>query len=149
MSCSEFGEGTTKPDAANDAYIACSAANQSTSGEPNGRPLLSQSSYASFATNSCRSSPRKSVVSSRGCCLSDGRDFSGIVVPPRFGSAGVQSQPRSHRLMNRYNPSDVMPCPSIAENFKVHRQGDASYHRMKGASSGTEAPTCCGTMRGV
>jgi len=84
--------GVTKPDATNDEYTARSAANQSTSGEPNGRPLPSQSLYASFATNSCRSSPRRSVVNSIGCCLSGDLSLLSIGLVPRILTERDSSQ---------------------------------------------------------
>src|ERR1700739_518564 len=74
MFCGAFGDGVIIPDSTNDAYTACSAANQSTSGESKGSPLCSQSLYASFSTNSCRLSYGKSGMSSSGCCLSSGRN---------------------------------------------------------------------------
>ena len=42
-------------------------------------------------------------------------------------------------------------CPpsGVAAFLEVHRQDGASCHRMKGASSGTNADTCRGTRRGV
>jgi hypothetical protein len=69
-SCRLLADGETSPDATRDWYKACSAANQSMSGEPSGLPLSSQFWKASFATNSCRLSPGKSGVSSTHCCPS-------------------------------------------------------------------------------
>ena len=47
-----------------------------------GAPSASQSLYASFSTNSRLLSYRKSGVSSSGCCSSNSRDSSVIMVPP-------------------------------------------------------------------
>ena len=63
-------DGETNPEATRDWYKACSAANQSMSGEPSGLALPSQFWKASFATNSYRLSPRKSGVSSVRSCPS-------------------------------------------------------------------------------
>src|SRR5580693_72478 len=106
MFCWLFGDEVIIPASANDAYTACSAANQSTSGEPKGRPRLSQSLYASFAMNSCRFSPRKSVVSSSAGCASGVRDSSGIVVPQTL-DLQERSQLRFRRLITRYDPPNA------------------------------------------
>jgi hypothetical protein len=59
MVWSPFNGRSIIPDATNDSYTACSTANQSISGEPNGHSLRIQGLYASSSTNSCRLSWNK------------------------------------------------------------------------------------------
>jgi hypothetical protein len=148
MFCRSFGDGVIVPDATSDEYTACSAANQSISGEPKGRPLCVHRLYARALTNSSRLSPRKSGMSTNGCCLSGGRDSSGIAVPPIWICG---SDPRPAPIVRSIVTIPRMQClyDGVEANLKVHRQDGASCHRMKGASSGTIASACHGTRRGV
>ena len=98
--CGSFEDGVIMPDATNDACTGGSAANQSTSGEPSGRPLCTQSLTACFST-------------------SGELRLTGVRAESRFGPAWrVLSQSRRDRQgrLGKYRPPN-------ARSFRPATQG--------------------------
>src|SRR5215469_1177957 len=103
-------------------------------------------------------------MSSRGGCLFAGLRLSGISLGPEFclreapslllrslvrSSQAVSSEVFLGFSTHTSHDHNLLFRLPILKGISSHRQEGASCQRIKGASNGTKAPTCCGTRRGV